>query len=189
MQDLSSFIVHCEQKSMRVVGIPPEEQQQMFRLLAAILHLGMSLPSRLPPFPHSLALCLLDYSQAISTSRRTTTAPRSRTGTVRRQSKILIFFPLLVIFRGNIARCYLQKYSRACAVAAFAAELLGVKLEMLEKALCNRTVQRQGVGNRGSSYLTPLSPEEVPVFFFSFFFFFSPSCTIMCTCTCLCTCT
>lgn len=87
---------------MTVIGIAPEEQTEIFRLLAAILHLGN-----------------LTFKN------------------VRDHAEI-----------------------ESKDTAAMVAKLLGVEVPMVEKALCNRTVSR-GIGGRGSTYLTPLSVEDV----------------------------
>ncbi len=83
-------------RALAVVGVEPTEQTTLWRLVAAVLHLGN-----------------VQFS-------------KGRDG------------------------ASLDPASRAAAVSA--SKLLGVDVATLERALCYRTVQRQGAGARGSSY-------------------------------------
>jgi hypothetical protein len=131
---------------MKTVGMNENEQHEIFRLVAAILHLGQL------KFSPSGGTHLVNFDSFYS---------------LLYDSLFKSIFLVCLVEGSQVSnRDELQ----------IAAQLLGVTPEELEKTLCNRTVTRGAVGvsQRGvSMYLSPLKPDLV--LFCSFFLSFSLS--------------
>lgn len=156
---------HLLQDALTVLGVDAQEQDAIFQVMAAILHLGNVQVGYPPPI-----VCLVVVRPLVAGTTPDCPLSRSvvcqfckRRGTAAKGTMVAsqegrpaphILFSLLQHGCGGPWLTLL-----GLADLRLAAELLGHRAEELERVLCSRTM---GSASRKSIYVIPLSPDEVP---------------------------